>query len=442
MKVIIIGGGEAGFHVAASLSRKNDVIVIEKDPEACERVGELDVQVIQGNGADVKLMQQVGVKKADLVVALTGVDEVNIVACMGAKLLSRRVKTIARVSNPDYINEPVDHRKELGMDVMVCPELSLAREIAQVVSIPAALDVENFVDGKVKMVEFEVKEGHDIAGKKLKDAGLPAYCIVAGIFRGDRLLISYGDDVIQPGDRVVLVGELDALDLIQARFGELAGRKRKILIVGGGQVGLYLLEELTKADHEITLIEIDQERCMELAERYPDVLVINGDGANLKLLKEENLSEKDVVVAVTDRDEKNLLCALLAKQLGTRKAISRTDHADYTTLFEMVGVDVAINPILATVNEVMKFTMSIGVESLVNIEGTRASAIELIAKEGSEIVGKQLKDARFPRGALVSVIVRGEKVIVPSGMDVIEAGDRVVIFSYPDTVEKVEKLFE
>jgi len=405
-------------------------------------VGELDVQVIQGNGADVKLLQQVGIRNADLVVALTGVDEINIVACMGAKLHSKRARTIARVSNPDYINKPVDHRRELGMDVMVCPELSLAREIAQVVSIPAALDVENFVDGKVKMVEFEVKEGHEVAGKKLNDAGLPAYCVVTGIFREDKLLISYGDDVIQPGDRVVLVGEPDTLDAIQMQFGELTGRKRKILIVGGGQVGFHLLKELTKADHDITLIELDQERCRKLAELYPDVLVINGDGANLKLLKEEGLSEKDVVVAVTDRDEKNLLCALLAKQLGTKKAISRTDHAEYTTLFEMVGVDVAINPILATVNEVMKFTMRIGVESLVNIEGERASAIELVAKEGSKIVGKHLKDSKFPRGALISVIVRGEKVIVPSGMDIIEAGDRVVIFSYPDTVEKVEKLFE
>jgi trk system potassium uptake protein TrkA len=442
MRIIVLGAGEAGYHIAQKLYKKNDVVVIEAQEDACERARELDVQVINGNGADIKILQRAGVTKAELVVAVTGVDEINILACMGAKLLAKNIKTIARVSSPDYINKPVDRREELGMDAMICPELSLAHEITQVISVPSALDVEDFVGGKVKMMEFEVKQKHEIAGRKLKDGKIPDSCIVTGVFRGERLLIPHGEDTIQPGDRIVLVGKTDTVDTIRESFGEQRDKKQKILIVGGGNVGFYLLEELTKVDYDITLVETNKKRCSELAELFPNVLIIHGDGTDLKLLKEENLSAMDAVVAVTNNDEKNLLCSLLAKQLGARKVISRTDRPEYATLFEMVGVDVAINPILATVNEVIKFTMQIGVESLINLEGEKAKIIELTAKPGSKIVNKQLKDIKFPKDAIIGAIVKGSEVIVPSGKHTIESGDKVVIFCLPSAVEDVEKLFK
>jgi len=199
---------------------------------------------------------------------------------------------------------------------------------------------------------------------------------------------------------------------------------------------------LTKVNHDITLIETSKKRCNELAELFPNVLVVNGDGTDLKLLKEENLSAMTAVVAVTNKDEKNLLCSLLAKELGAQKVISRADHPEYAALFEMVGIDIAINPLIATVNEVAKFTMRIGVEDLIKLEGEKASIIELIAKEGSKIINKQLSDVNFPRNAIISAIVKDSDVIVPSGKHTIEPGDKVVIFSLSDTIEKVEKLFK
>ena len=443
MRVVIVGGGEAGYHVAKSLSEKNDVVVIEKQSDACERLDMLDVQVMHRNGADIRVLKEAGVRKADLVVAMTGVDEINILVCMGAKLISKGVKTIARVSNPDYIDKPVDHREELGMDALICPELSLAREIAQVVSIPSALDVGDFVDGKVKMMEFVVKEDHEIAGKRLRDADLPDNCIITGIFRGRKLLIPHGDDVVQLGDRVVLVGRSEMIDVLQASVGlGWRGREQKILIVGGGDVGFYLLKELTKASYDITIMDRNKDRCAMLAECFPGVLVIHGDGTDLQLLEEEDLLKKDVVVSVTDRDETNLLSSLLAKELGVGKVISRTEHTEYAPLFEMVGVDVAINPILATVNEVMKFTMQVGISSIINLEGEKANLIEITARKGSKVIDKPLEDIRFPKDAIVCVIVKGSRVIVPSGKDTIEAGDKVVIFSLPGAVGAVEKLFK
>ncbi|NMG82691.1 MAG: Trk system potassium transporter TrkA [Methanosarcinales archaeon] len=441
MRIIIIGAGEAGYHIAQNLSKKNDVVVIEKQKDVYELVEELDVQSIHGNGADINVLQSAGVADTGLLVAVTGVDEINILACMAAKLLSKNIKTIARVSSPDYINKPVDSREQLGMDAMICPELSLAHEIAKVILVPCAVNIEDLVGGKVEMMEFEAKN-NSITGKKLKDGRLPDCCIITGIFRGGKLLIPHGEDVIQPDDKVFVVGKTEAIDTMRASFGKLKNKDEKILIVGGGNVGYYLLKELTKANHNITLIETSKKRCSELAELFPNVLVINGDGTDLKLLKEENLSAMTAVVAVTNKDEKNLLCSLLAKELGARKVISRADHPEYATLFEMVGIDMAINPLIATVNEVAKFTMRIGVEDLINLEGEKANIIELTAKKGSKIINKQLSDVNFPRNAIISAIVKDNDVIVPSGKHTIEPGDKVVIFSLPDAIEKVEKLFK
>lgn len=441
MKVIIIGAGEVGFHVAKTLCRNNDVVVIEENEEACRRAGQLDVQVIQGNGADVKLLNKAGIEKAELVVAVTGVDEINIVACMASKLLNSRVKTVARVSNPDYIDRPVSVREKVGMDAMICPELSLASEINQILSIPEAVNVEDFVGGKVKMMEFKVGERNPLVGKKLSESNLPKCCIMSAIFRGSELMIPRGDDTIMLNDRVVFVGKPEAVVDTKKLFNEHEKRSEKIAVVGGGKVGYYLINLLDKTDFDLTLIELDKKKCDELAQALPDVLVLNGDGTDVALMKEESIGSMDAVVAVTNSDEKNLLCSLLAKRLGAKKAIARADRPDYAELFEMVGVDVAISPIQATVNEVLKFTMGIGIESLVTVEGEKGKIIEITAKKGSKIIDKKLKDVKFPRGAIVSAIVRGGEVIIPDGNSMIQPDDKVVIFTLPAAISAVEGLF-
>jgi trk system potassium uptake protein TrkA len=441
MKVIIIGAGEVGFHVAKTLCKNNDVFVIEKNEEACNRARQLDVQVIQGNGADVKLLDKANIEKTDLVVAVTGVDEINIVACMASKLLNNKVKTVARVSNPDYIDRPVSVREKVGMNAMICPELSLASEINQILSIPGAINVEDFVGGKVKMMEFKVGERNPLIGKKLSESNLPKCCIMSAIFRGSELMIPHGDDTILQNDRVVFVGKPEAVADTKKLFAEHEIISGKIAVVGAGKVGYYLIKLLGKTNFKLTLIESSKKRCDELAQALPNVLVLNGDGTDIAMMKEENIGSMDAVIAVTNSDEKNLLCSLLAKRLGAKKVIARADRPDYAELFEMVGIDVAISPIQATINEVLKFTMGIGIESLVTIEGEKGKIIELTAKKGSKIVDKKLKDVKFPRGAIVSAIVRGGEVIIPDGNSVINPGDKVVIFTLPAAISDVEGLF-
>ena len=444
MKIVIIGAGGVGYHIAKSLYLTNDVIVIEENEEACARVNELDVQVIKGNGANVVILTKV-LENADLLVAVTGSDEVNIVSCMAAKLANKRkksIKTIARVSNPDYIDEPVANRSEIGIDVMICPELALASEVADVLAIPSAIDADVFAEGKVEMMEFVVSPENSLVGKRMMDINLPECCIVSALFRNNEVIIPHGNDTIEANDHMVVIGKPDSMRDIREMFGEVVGYRSKIMIIGGGVVGFYLAKLIEKSNSDLKIVENDIDRCGYVSDSLPNILVLHGDGTDLNLLKEEGVQEMDVVIAVTDSDEKNLLCALLAKQLGAKKVIARADRSEYLPLFEMVGVDSAVSPREATVNEALKLTMGTGIQAVSSIEGEKAEIIEYTTSERSKIVGKPLKKVKFPTGAIISMIVHKGKTIVPRGAYMIEEGDRVVIFSLPSAIPEVEKLFE
>lgn len=444
MKIIIIGAGEVGYHIAKSLYLENDLVIIDEDEDACLRVDEFDVQVIQGNGANAAILEKVLIG-ADLLVAVTGDDEVNIVSCMAAKLIkqsNKNFKTMARVSNPDYIDRPVAKRTQVGIDVMVCPELALASEVADILSIPSAIDSESFADGKVKMMEFVVKDNSDIAGKHLRDIDLLDCCIVSALFRGSQLIIPHGEDIIQAGDHIVIIGKTEAMKDISSFFGEINKSRSRVMIIGGGVVGFYLAQLLENTRLNVKIIEKGRHRSEMVADNLQKALVLRGDGSDLNLLKEEGVGEMDVVISVTDSDEKNLLCSLMAKQLGAKKVIVRADHFDYVPLFEMVGVDRAVSPREATVNEVLKLTMGTGIEALTTIEGEKAEIIEYTVSSKSRVTGKLLKDVKFPDDSLVSMVVHGGVTIIPRGNYRIREGDHLLVFSLPTAHQAVEKLFK
>ena len=444
MKAVIIGAGEVGYHIARSLYLTNDVVIIDVDEDACQKVDELDVQVIQGNGANVSILEKVLVN-TDLLVAVTGNDEVNIVTCMASKLLvegKKPIKTIARVTNPDYIDKPVAKRTQIGIDIMICPELALASEVADLLSIPSAIDSEIFAEGKVEMMEFVVRPENTLVGKQMQNLQLSDCCIVSALFRDAEVIIPHGADTIKANDHMVVIGKPEAMKNIRGLFGEVSGKRSKILVIGGGVVGFYLAKLINKNDVDLKIIDNNRDRCECVADTLPDVLVLHGDGTDVNLLKEEGVHEMDVVIAATDSDEKNMLCALLSKQLGAKKVIARADRSEYVPLFEMVGVDSAISPREATVNEVLKLTMGTGIEALTTIEGEKADIIEYTASKRSKIVGKPLKKVKFPAGAIVSMVVHEDETIVPRGDHVIKEGDRVVVFSLPNAVKDVERMFK
>ncbi|WP_342305817.1 Trk system potassium transporter TrkA [Methanolobus sp. ZRKC5] len=444
MKIVIIGAGEVGYHIAKALYQTNDVVVIDQNEEACERADELDVHVLHGNGANVSILHDI-LEGAGLLVAVTGSDEVNIVACMGSKLIARdkdKLKTVARVSNPDYIDKPVTKRPQIGIDIMVCPELSLASEVARILAIPSAIDAEYFADGKVEMMEFVVPENHSLVNKHMQELHLANCCIVSALFRDSEVIIPHGEDIIKGNDHIVVIGKPASMTEVRDMFGEKVGKRSKVMIIGGGIVGFYLAKLVAKSEFDLKIIESNKERSMVIAEELPGALVLNGDGTDINLLKEEGISEMDVVISVTNSDEKNLLCSLLAKQLGVKKVIARSDRSDYVSLFEMVGVDSAVSPRQTTVNEVLKLTFGQGIESITTIEGEKAEIIEYTASKKSKVVGKPLKSVKFPPGAIVSMVVHKGNTVVPRGEYVIEEGDRVVVFSLQSANSEVEKLFK
>ncbi|MDD4331339.1 MAG: Trk system potassium transporter TrkA, partial [Methanosarcinaceae archaeon] len=268
MKAVIIGAGEVGYHIAKALSLTHDVIVIEKDEEALKRADELDVQVLEGNGADADILNTV-LSDTDLLVAVTGFDEVNIVACMTAKLIlkskpgEKETKTIARVSNPDYIDVPVTSRAQVGVDLMICPELALASEVAEVLSSPSAIDAEMFAEGKVQMMEFAISPENELVGKRLQELSLSDYCIVIAVFRDGDTIIPHGDDIVKANDHMVIIGKPAAMENLNSFFGgQPSPRRNRIMLIGCGIVGFYLAKLVDKDKHsDLKIVAHRKSRC-------------------------------------------------------------------------------------------------------------------------------------------------------------------------------------
>lgn len=446
MKVVVIGAGEVGYNIAKVMSDKNDVIVIDKDAERAARANELDVQVMVGNGANVDLLKEL--PAFDLFVAVSSNDEINILSCLAAKTLTQgKAKTIARVSNPDYIKKPVSQKPEVGVDVMVCPELSLASEIAELLYIRGAVDVEVFAEGKVEMIEFIISESNPLIGKLFKDLRLNQVCTVGAILRGEDVIIPNGDSFLTPDDHVIVVAKTDDVEKVEALFSPEAEpskrRKKKILLIGCGDVGFYLANLIDKDPWiDLKIIEQSEERCLEVVDLLPHSLILKGDATDIDLLKEEGAGNADVVVSVTDSDEKNLLCGLMSKHFGAKKIIGRTTHPDYIPVFEMVGIDIALSTRNATVNEVLRLTLSTSIESLRALPQAQSEILEYSVTEKSKIAGTVVKDLHFPSDAIISMIVRGNEPIIPNGSLTVLPGDRVIIFSKPEAYSKLNRLFK
>ncbi|MDR2944892.1 MAG: Trk system potassium transporter TrkA [Methanosarcinales archaeon] len=446
MKVVVIGAGEVGYHIAKVMSDKNDVIVIDKDAERAARANELDVQVMVGNGANVDLLKEL--PAFDLLVAVSGNDEINILSCLAAKTLTQgKAKTIARVSNPDYIKKPVSGKPEVGVDVMVCPELSLASEIAELLYIRGAVNVEVFAEGKVEMIEFIISESNPFIGKPFKELQLNQVCTVSTILRGEEVIIPNGDSFLMPEDHVIVIARTDDVEKVEFLFspeiGHVKKRKKKILLIGCGDVGFYLANLIDKDPWiDLKIIEQSEERCLEVVDLLPHSLILKGDATDIDLLKEEGAGNSDVVVSVTDSDEKNLLCGLMSKHFGAKKIIGRTTHPDYLPVFEMVGIDIALSTQNATINEVLRLTLSTSIESLRALPQAQSELLEYSVTEKSKIAGAVIKDLNFPKDAIISMIVRGGEPLIPNGRLTILPEDRVIIFSKPDAYSKLNKLFK
>ncbi|WP_202318748.1 Trk system potassium transporter TrkA [Archaeoglobus neptunius] len=436
MRIVIAGAGEVGYSLATSLALKHDVCVIESDASRYGRVSELDVHAIQGNAANMRILKQAEVDRADVFLAVTGNDEVNLLSGLAARKVGAR-NVIVRVENPDYVERPIVKDHPLGYDVVICPQLALAQEAARLIGIPGAIEIVTFSGGRVEMIELQVMKNSKADGRAVKDLHLPPNVVITSVYRNGEVVIPRGDTVLKAGDRIAIVGRTKDIEALKGVFGPPV--TRKVTIFGAGTIGSYIAKILEKGRISVKLIESRLDRCEMLSESLEGVKIICGDATDLEFLIEEEIGKSDAVVATTESDEKNLLISLLAKNLGARTAIAKVEKREYVKLFEAVGVDVALNPRSVTYHEVSKLLRRMQVETVAEIEDT--AIIEVVVKN-PKLVGKTFREINLPRDAIIGAVVRGEGCLIPRGDTKIEPEDRLLVFARWEEIEKIEEIFE
>ncbi len=446
MKIIIVGAGEVGFHVANRLSVENkDVVVIDTNPDAIRRVSEsTDVHVIHGSGSSPKVLEQAGIREAEIILAVTDSDETNLIACLVANLISPTTKKLARIRNADFDTYHEAFRTSgPQIDTIINPEIEVVDAIHRFMSVPGAVDVGEFENGRVKFVG--IKLDPDTRFSNICLADLPKMVgkhspLIAAILREEELIIPQGDDCLRPDDVVYFVSEAekltDTLDIFEKRLEPI----RRAILIGGGRIGMRLAKRLEKESIPIKLIEKNPDRCNEIAAELDKTVVLYGDGTDQTILEEEGIRETDVVVTLTDDEQTNMLASLLAKRLGVRKTITRINSFRYFPVMSAIGIEQVVSPRLSAINSILRHVRRGKVLSAIAIKGEHAEVIEAVALETSDIVGKPLKEIALPKGVLVTVIIRGKDVIIPSGGSVVVPGDRVIIFGSRQAIPKIERI--
>lgn len=444
MKIVIYGATEVGCLLATEFFEDHDITVIDKEENRTEEFDKLDISFVQGNATDINVLKSADIINSDVFIACTPLDEANIVACLSAKKVSG-IRTICFVSKAEYQNtmeldKSNDYLGDFFIDYVIWPEALLTQELFRIVTVAHALDVENFADGRARLLEYKVRPGSSIVGKMVKDCGFTRDTIIVGIKRDDLLFIPNGLTEINENDKLIFMGTSHSLDILAGTFFHEKEQVKSVAVIGGGNVGYMLAKSLEDMKIKTKIIEKDYDRCEFLAQELHKTLVINGDGTNLKILDEEEIGSSDVVISVTNNDEKNLLCSLLLKQLGVKRVISRVSKVLNVPLFEKVGIDIAVSPKTSAINEVRNDLDENDVDILATVEQGQAEVLEILVKD--EFNGKKIMDLRFPAPAIIGVVQRRNQVIIPKGDTQLREHDILIIFTKADTAQQIKSYFK
>ncbi|MBT8340384.1 MAG: Trk system potassium transporter TrkA [Desulfatitalea sp.] len=446
MKIIVVGAGEVGYHIASRMAlEKKEVVVIDKDAGAIRRVADsMDVQTIVGSGSSPSALEEAGIAQADILLAVTNQDETNLVACLAADILSPTTKKLARIRGADFYRFYDQFREQAPhIDTVINPEIEVVNTIERLMRVPGAVDVGEFADGRIKFVGVNLDHTSRLAGARL--AELPSLLgnhrlLIAAVVREEQVIIPTGKDQLLPGDLVYFISEeahlLEALSI----FDKQVEPVRRVMIVGGGRIGYRLAVRLEAQSIYCKIIEKRADRCAELAKKVNKAIVLHGDGSDQNLLSEENVADIDVVVTLTNDEETNILSSLLAKRMGAGKAITKISKFSYFPLMTAIGIEQVVSPRLSAINTILQHIRRGKVLSAISLKGEQAEAMEVVALETSDIVGKPLKRVAFPKGAIVAGIIRNDHIIIPTGDSVVEPEDRVIIFAQRRAIGGIEKI--
>lgn len=445
MDIVIIGSGEVGHHLADVLSKgQHRVSVIDKDPERIRELQEsLDVQAVPGDATVAEALTLAGVPKADIVVAATDNDLVNMMACilskkLGAKRVILRIKDTARVDGFRFF-----YKGALGYDVLFSTEELAAEAVLRTVATNHALEVETFAGGQVQLRRLRVGPDSELLGRPLSTLRLPAGVMLVATIRKNVVAVPGGSFVLESSDHVYVVGKRDNLDEFEALAGEPVKVRRKVVIVGGGSVGVTIAERLDELPGiSVRLFERDPARAEKVAKRLSSrVLVLQGDATDLDFLLEEQVGEVEVFIAATKRDEDNLIACQLAKSQGVERTVALVNKRSYRNVYNLMNIDVAVSPRLQCAQRILRFVRSGSVSSIAVIADGRAEVLELEAHFAGGKKQRRVKNLGLPDGAKIGAVVRTEDVFIPNGESVIEDGDQVILFSLPEDIREVERIF-
>lgn len=438
MNIIIVGCGKVGSTLAEQLNEDgNNITVIDMNAARVESItNRYDIMGIVGNGATHMVQQQAGIYDADLLIAVTGSDELNLLCCLIAKKAGN-CQTIARVKNPDYSTEAPYLKNELGLAMVINPEYAAAAEIARVLRFPSAIKIDTFAKGRVELLKFRLPEKSRIVGMSVKEVVTKLHCdvLVCTAERGDDAYIANGDFVFEEKDVISIIASPKNADDFFRKIDYKMHSVKDAMIAGGGEITHYLCDILHRSGISIKIIERDKSVCEELCSLWPDVAVINGDATDQSLLLEEGLANTGAFLALTNMDEENILLSLFARSSNQGKIVTKINRIDFDDVIKHLDLDTIIYPKNITADMILRYvramknTIGSNVETLYNIIKGKAEAAEFIVRENSPVTGKPLCELEFKKDVLVAAILRGKNVIIPRGYDVIEPGDAVVIVS-------------
>ena len=446
MRVIIAVMGDVGYQLAKQLSSENnDIVAIDLDHDRLHYTDQMaDILTIEGSSTSIKVLEEAKIEKADLLVAVTSSEEVNIATAILGKKLGAK-KTVARISNAEYLDPRHGvNFNEIGIDFMIYPEELAALETVNLINRTAATDIIEFENGKLQVIGLRLDKNAPIIHKTLSEISKQYSTFdfrVVAIYRNFRTIIPKGNDKFLPNDQIFVISKSEALETVLKLAGKENIKFDNIMILGGGKIGRRVASLLSNK-MTVKLIDSNPEKAFELADELPNTLVIQGDGRDIDLLAQEGIIDVDAFIAVTEDAETNIITCLMAKHLGVKKVIALVDKVEYVPLTQTIGLDSLINKKLIAANNIVRFIKKGEIISYSSLEGIDAVVMEFVAQPGSKITEENIAESDFPKDAIIGGFIRKNESFIALGSSKINAGDKVVVFSLPEAVGKIEKFFK
>lgn len=436
MKIIIIGDGKVGHTLMKELSQEgHDIVIVDNNIEVVEKsLNTYDIMAIRGNGASYHVLKQAEADEADMLIAATSSDEINMLSCLVAKKLGTK-RTVARVRNPEYSEQLFIMRGELGLNMSINPEYTAAKEISRVLRFPSAQKIETFSRGRVELIQMSVEKGSSLDGQPLLTIGsaFKSKILICAIERSDKIIIPSGNVTLQAGDEIYLTASNEQITMFVKNAGLMKEKIKTVMITGGGRITYYLSKMLENVGIEVKVIEEDYDRAKYLSEELPESMIIHGDGTNHELLLEEGIADVDSFVSLTGNDEENIIVSIFALKYNMKKVITKVNNLSLTHLLNENLLDTVVSPRYLTASQIIQYvralqnSMGSNVQTLHRIINDQVETLEFTVKVKHDFLGIKLKDLKLKDKLLISCIVRDNKTIIPAGNDTIELNDSVIV---------------